>query len=78
MPLPLIRDGLACGYLTVNDKEAIEATRNLAKYEGIFSGFSSGANVSAAIQLLHGEEKGKSIVLTINDTGLKYLSTDLY
>jgi len=47
-------------------------------YEGIFAGFSSGANVCAALKLLEGAEYGKNIVLTLNDSGLKYLSTDLY
>ncbi|MCL2568390.1 MAG: cysteine synthase family protein [Oscillospiraceae bacterium] len=78
MQLPLLREGLVTGYLTVSDEEAIEAARNLAKYEGIFAGFSSGANVAAAIQLLRGTEEGKSIAITVNDTGLKYLSTELY
>lgn len=55
-----------------------EVARNLASLEGAFVGFSSGANVAAAIQLLRGKEKGNNIVLTLNDSGLKYLSTDLF
>ena len=78
MHLPLFKEGIATEYLTVSDKESIEATRNLAKYEGVFAGFSSGANVAAAIKLLRNTEKNKSIALAINDTGLKYLSTELY
>ena len=66
------------GYLEVTEKEAIEMSRRLAKKEGIFSGFSSGANVAAAMQLLKGPFKGKTIAVLINDSGLKYLSTDLW
>jgi cysteine synthase A len=66
------------GYIQVSDKEAIETARELARREGIFAGFSSGANVAAAIQLLKGELKGKTIATTINDSGLKYLSTELW
>jgi len=76
--LNLLDKSLVTGYLTVSDDEAIQTARALARYEGIFAGFSSGANVAAALQLLSGNESGRSIALTINDTGLKYLSTDLY
>jgi cysteine synthase A len=76
--LNLLDKSLVSGYLTVSDDEAIQTTRVLAKIEGIFAGFSSGANVAAALKLLSGTEKGNTIALTINDTGLKYLSTDLY
>lgn len=66
------------GYIQVSDEEVVDVARNLAKLEGTFVGFSSGANVAAALQLLRGKEKGKRIVLTLNDSGLKYLSTDLF
>ena len=66
------------GHLTVKDEDVAEITRRLASEEGIFAGYSSGANVSAAIQLLQGEFKGKTIAVTICDSGLKYLSTDLW
>lgn len=72
--LPLIRPEHIDGYLTVTDEEAIAAARSLAKLEGIFAGFSSGANVAAARQLL----AGRTVVTLINDSGLKYLSTDLW
>jgi cysteine synthase A len=79
LPLPFLCDpSLIDGYLQVSDEEAILTARDLARKEGIFAGFSSGANVAAALKLLQGQEKGANIVLTINDSGLKYLSTDLY
>ena len=52
--------------------------RRLAKEEGIFAGFSSGANVAAALELLKTSFKGKTAVVLICDSGLKYLSTDLW
>ena len=66
------------GYLQVSDDEAINTARRLAKKEGIFAGFSSGANVAAAVQLLNGKLKGSTIAVILNDSGLKYLSTDLW
>jgi len=66
------------GYLQVIDKEAISAARALARSEGIFAGFSSGANLAAAVQLLKNGWQGKTIVVLFNDSGLKYLSTDLW
>jgi cysteine synthase len=72
--LPLIHTEHIDGYLSVTDEEAMDAARELAKLEGIFAGFSSGANVAAARRLI----AGRTIVVTINDSGLKYLSTELW
>jgi len=66
------------GFIEVSDEEAIAGARQLAEQEGIFAGFSSGANVSAAMKLLRGPLKGKVVAIMINDSGLKYLSTDLW
>lgn len=66
------------GFVEVNGSEARATARCLAAEEGIFAGFSSGANVAAALQLLRGELRGKTVVTLINDSGLKYLSTDLW
>lgn len=66
------------GYIQVSDKEVIQVSRRLAREEGIFAGFSSGANVAAALKLLKGELVGKKIVCLMCDSGLKYLSTDLW
>jgi len=76
--LPLIRPEHVDGYLQVSETEAIRTARRLAKQEGIFAGFSSGANVAAALQLLKGECRGSTIVVLLCDSGLKYLSTDLW
>ena len=66
------------GCVTVTHEEAVENTRLLAQFEGIFAGFSSGANLMAAIKLLRDQEKGKNVGIVINDCGLKYMSTDLF
>lgn len=78
MDLPLVDKNLIDGYVQIANDEATDISRKLAKYEGIFAGFSSGANVCAALKLLSTTEKGKNIVVTLNDSGLKYLSTDLF
>jgi cysteine synthase A len=72
--LPLLRRGDVDGYIQVGDDEAIAAARRLAREEGIFAGFSSGANIAAGLKLL----PGKTVVILINDSGTKYLSTDLW
>jgi cysteine synthase len=76
--LALLDVGHLDGYLNVSDSEAIENTRRLAREEGIFAGFSSGANVAAALQLLKGPLRDKTIAIVMCDSGLKYLSTDLW
>ena len=73
---PLWDDSLVDGYLTVTDDEAIQGARELARREGIFGGFSTGANVAAAMKIL--DQGAETIVFLVNDTGLKYLSTDLW
>ena len=65
--------------ITVENDEAFAMTRRLAREEGILAGISAGANVHAAIQLAHRpENKGKTIVTIICDTGERYLSTALF
>jgi cysteine synthase A len=76
--LPLLRAEHIDGYLKVTDEEAIRAARRLAREEGIFAGFSSGANLAAALQLLETDYGGMTVVVLLNDSGLKYLSTDLW
>lgn len=66
------------GYVQVTGDEARDSARLLATKEGIFGGFSSGANLDAAVKLLRGEMKGKTIAMVVCDSGLKYLSTDLW
>ncbi|MCL5994464.1 MAG: pyridoxal-phosphate dependent enzyme [Chloroflexi bacterium] len=76
--LPLLRPEHIDGYVQVTDEEAIHIARRLAREEGIFAGFSSGANVAAALQLLQTSMAGKTVAVILCDSGLKYLSTDLW
>lgn len=66
------------GTLVVSGKDAQNAARLLARQEGIFGGFSAGANLAGAIQLLQGPERGGTVAFVVCDSGLKYLSTDLW
>lgn len=76
--LSLIDKSHIDGYLQVTDEEAMDIARRLAREEGIFAGFSSGTNVAAAMQLLKTTHQGKTIAVLLSDSGLKYLSTDLW
>lgn len=76
--LPLLDPAHVDGYLQVEGAEAAATARELARTEGIFAGFSSGANVAAAKRLLAGELRGGTVAVLLNDSGLKYLSTDLW
>ena len=69
----------ADGVIAVADNDAIRASRLLAKHEGLLVGISSGATLHAAIQLARQpENKEKTIVALLPDTGERYLSTVLY
>lgn len=63
----------------VTNDEAMEMARELAKKEGILAGISSGAAMHAALELAKRDEnKGKTIVVILPDTGERYISTELY
>jgi cysteine synthase len=72
--LPLVDRAHVDGRMTIGDEEAVQAARRLAREEGIFAGFSSGANIAAALKIL----EGRTVVTLINDSGMKYLSTGLW
>ena len=65
--------------VTVTDEEAFAAARRLAREEGILAGISSGAAFHAAAELARRpENKGKTIVALLPDSGDRYLSTPLF
>jgi cysteine synthase A len=75
---PMWRADLADEIASVSTAEAMEMTRRLAREEALFGGTSSGANVAAALKLAARLGPGRTIGTILCDTGLKYLSTDLY
>ncbi|NLU53699.1 MAG: cysteine synthase A [Clostridiaceae bacterium] len=65
--------------IQVKNEEAFEASRKVARTEGLLVGISSGAALHAATVLAkRPENKGKNIVVVLPDTGERYLSTQLY
>lgn len=65
--------------ITVSNDDAFAGARMLAKQEGLLAGISSGAALYAAITLAKlDENKGKTIVAVLPDTGERYLSTPLF
>ena len=65
--------------IKVENEGAFEASKLLTKKEGILTGISSGAALSAATELAkRPENEGKMIVVLLPDTGERYLSTSLF
>ena len=62
----------------VEEEEARDMARRLARAEGVFAGTSTGLNVTAAIQLARELGPGRRVATVAVDTGLKYLAGDLY
>ena len=65
-------------YLSCTDDHAAAAARLLALEEGIMAGYSTGAQLHCAIELLRRKEQGSSVAMLVCDSGLKYLSTGLF
>ena len=65
--------------IPVENEDAFNASRAVAKSEGLLVGISSGASIHAATELAkRPENKGKNIVVLLPDTGERYLSTTLF
>lgn len=62
----------------IKDEEALQASRDLARLEGIMCGISSGTNVAAALRLAKKLGKGKTVVTVLPDTAERYFSTPLF
>ncbi|HSD30289.1 MAG TPA: cysteine synthase family protein [Gemmatimonadales bacterium] len=75
---PLWDPALVDDILPVSTEDAKAMARRLAREEGLFAGTSSGANVSAAIQVAQRLGPRATVVTLLADSGLKYLSTDVY
>lgn len=91
-PAPHMIQGIGAGFvpqnydasiidevISISNEDAIAGARQLASSEGVLAGFSSGAALSAAVELARRPEyAGKTIVAVLPDTGERYLSTSLY
>jgi cysteine synthase A len=75
---PLVKAEFFDGARPIDEREARETARRLAREEGIFAGTSSGMNITGALQLARELGAGKSVVTVACDTGLKYLSGNLF
>ncbi|MBI4687691.1 MAG: cysteine synthase A [Nitrospirae bacterium] len=64
--------------IPVNDEDAFNMTRRLAKEEGILAGISSGAALWAAIKIAQTLGEGKRVVVVFPDRGDRYLSTGVF
>lgn len=84
-------DGIAPGFVpphlrredydearAIEESEAREMARRLAREEGIFTGTSTGMNVAAALKLAREFQPGQIVATVAVDTGLKYLAGDLF
>lgn len=75
---PLWRRSEVNKILSVSTDEAKAMARRLAREEAIFAGTSTGANVAAALRIAEWLGPGKTITTIVVDSGLRYLSTDVY
>jgi cysteine synthase len=75
---PLYDPALVDEILAVSSDEAEDMARRLAREEALFAGTSSGGNVVAALRVAERLGPGARVVTLMVDSGLKYLSTDVY
>jgi cysteine synthase A len=75
---PLWDDRTADEIMKVSTEEAKSMSQQLASSEALFAGTSSGANVVAALRVAKRLGPGHTVVTLLVDSGLKYLTTDLY
>ena len=75
---PLWDAALVDEIVAVRTDDAKEMARRIAREEALFAGTSSGANVIAALRVAERLGPGAKVVTLMADSGLKYLSTDVY
>ena len=76
--VPLWNPDIVDEIMTVSAGDAMAMAHRLAREEGLFAGASSGANIVAALRLAERLGPNAIIVTLMIDTGIKYLSTEVY
>ncbi|HSD29011.1 MAG TPA: cysteine synthase family protein [Vicinamibacteria bacterium] len=76
--LPLLRDDLIDAIVGVPEEEGRAMARRLAREEGLLAGTSSGLNLVASVRIARERPPQANVVTVLVDTGLKYLTGDLY
>jgi cysteine synthase A len=74
----VLNTGVIDQIITVQDDQAVEAARRLAREEGLLVGVSSGAAAFGALQVARDLGKGKTVVVIFPDAGERYLGTGLF
>jgi cysteine synthase A len=69
---------LCDGTMAIGDDEAVHTAQALASCEGIVAGYSTGANVAAALRIASSSSPGFTVATIACDTGTRYLSGDLF
>lgn len=75
---PVLNTSIYEDICIISDEEALKTSKDLARFEGIMCGISSGTNVAAAIKLAKVLGKGKTVVTVLPDTAERYFSTPLF
>ena len=75
---PILNQNIYDDVCIISDEEALNASKDLARLEGIMCGISSGTNVAAAMKLAKKLGPGKTVVTILPDTAERYFSTPLF
>ena len=73
-----VNQGIIDEVIKIQNEEAFDTARDLARQEGLLVGISAGANMAAAQKIAQRAGKGKLVVVILPDTGERYISTDLF
>jgi cysteine synthase A len=76
--VPLWTETIADEIQTISTQEAMATARRLARHEGIFAGTYTGGNIAVALRVAERLGPDQTVVTVAVDSGMKYLSTELY